>query len=68
MDENERESADRREAAVDLDNVQLELVRVFSKQTSKAVSARLVKAMRVSPVTSLGRPYSLPTESLIWSR
>lgn len=29
---------------------------VFSKQTSKAVSARLVKAILVSPATSLGRP------------
>jgi hypothetical protein len=37
-------------------NVQLELTRLFSKQTSKAVSARLVNAMRVSPVMSLGRP------------
>lgn len=37
-------------------DVQLELARLFSKQTSNAVSARLVKAMRVSPVMSLGRP------------
>jgi hypothetical protein len=38
---------------------------VFSKHTSKAVSARLVNAILFSPATSFGRPYSLPTASLI---
>ena len=37
----------------------------FSKQTSKAASATEVKAIRFSPAMSLGRPYSLPTASLI---
>lgn len=37
-------------------DVQLELARLFSKQTSNAESARLVKAMRVSPVISFGSP------------
>ena len=40
-------------------------VSVFVKQTSNAVSARLVNAILFSPATSLGRPYSLPTASLI---
>lgn len=37
----------------------------FSKQTSKAASAWEVNAILVSPAMSLGRPYSLPTASLI---
>jgi len=41
-------------------------VMVLVKQTSNAVSAREVNAIRFSPVTSLGRPYSLPTASLIY--
>ena len=41
-------------------------VSMFSKQTSKAASACEVKATRVSPTTSLGFPYSLPTASLIY--
>lgn len=41
-------------------------VRMFSKHTSKAVSASEVKAMRFSPAMSFGRPYSFPTASLIW--
>lgn len=36
------------------------------KQTSKAVSAKLVKAILFSPTTSFGLPYSLPTASLIY--
>lgn len=37
----------------------------FSKQTSNAESAWDVNAILVSPAISLGRPYSLPTASLI---
>ena len=41
---------------------------VFVKQTSNAVSAKLVNAILFSPTTSFGRPYSLPTASLIYNR
>ena len=41
------------------------VVRIFSKQTSKAASAWEVNAIRVSPAISFGLPYSLPTASLI---
>lgn len=39
----------------------------FSKHTSNAVSAVEVNAWRTSPAISLGRPCSLPIESLICS-
>lgn len=39
--------------------------RLFSKHTSKAALAWEVNAILASPTTSLGRPYSFPTASLI---
>jgi len=39
---------------------------MFSKQTSTAVSSWGVNAIFVSPATSLGRPYSLPSVSRIY--
>jgi len=41
-------------------------VRIFSKQTSTAESTCEVNAIRDSPVTSLGRPYSFPSVSRIY--
>jgi hypothetical protein len=41
---------------------------IFSKQTSIPDSPREVNANRVSPATSLGRPYSFPSASRIYTQ